>query len=170
MDVAIIGAVFIVLIFVSIHFHFKTIDRIKADVEKKGHYFLRLEDADPFSRRNRNYWLYYRDTRKNFHQAKVRIDFSSYEIVSDKIITEVPERILNDLPEGEYTPYKKPLEEKAVISRKKFDTPDGYLVVELTEPDIAVGNKVLLDDKKAPDGKYKLGFLTYIYVKDGNIC
>ncbi|WP_322971516.1 hypothetical protein [Faecalibacter sp. LW9] len=33
-----------------------------------------------------------------------------------------------------------------------------------------IGDKVFINDKPAPTGKYKLGWLDYLYVKDGEIC
>ncbi len=32
-----------------------------------------------------------------------------------------------------------------------------------------IGDKVFINDKPAPTGKYKLGWLDYLYVKDGEI-
>jgi len=67
--------------------------------------------------------------------------------------------------------YKKPKPEKIItITPEYYPSDKGELKIELTQmlyP--SIGNKVYFGNSHAPDGKYKLGFMWYIYVKDGTI-
>ncbi len=65
---------------------------------------------------------------------------------------------------------KPVIKNKPEIVLMSYQTDKGKIEIEQTHnayPDIDLGRKVLANGKPAPDGKYKLGFMWYLYVKDG---
>lgn len=77
--------------------------------------------------------------------------------------------------ETEKTEHEKKLEAEHIykpnpkIPTQIFDTKQGQIIIELAGKDIEVGDKVFLNRKLPPDGRYMLGFFHYIYVKDGKV-
>lgn len=63
--------------------------------------------------------------------------------------------------------------EKSKIMRvlvfKEYKTKHGKIVIEQEDDYERTGDKVYQNDEKAPDGKYRLGFMSHIIVKDGLI-
>jgi len=56
------------------------------------------------------------------------------------------------------------------INTTKYKTDKGEIEIKLLSDFCPVsGDKAFIDGKPAPDGKYKLGFSRYVYIKDGNI-
>ncbi|MES2763132.1 MAG: hypothetical protein V4677_13045 [Bacteroidota bacterium] len=56
-----------------------------------------------------------------------------------------------------------------VYSRKTYKCEDGILSIDQEFQNPNLGEKVFLNDKPAPFGKYKLGFMSYIFVDNGII-
>jgi hypothetical protein len=62
------------------------------------------------------------------------------------------------------------IKNKPEIVLMSYHSDKGTIEIEQTHnayPDIDLGRKVLWNGKPAPDGKYRLGFMWYVYVKDG---
>lgn len=65
---------------------------------------------------------------------------------------------------------RKKIEDKTVRRcRYPYKTDLGTLEIEQINSEIYIGQKVYLNGNKAPNGKYKLGFMWYIRVNDGEI-
>jgi hypothetical protein len=76
--------------------------------------------------------------------------------------------------------YEEPLEEITSFEEEEiettpfktstFSTENGNILIKQKNNDIEVGDKVLVDGKPARNGRYKIGTLHYITVKNGRIC
>ncbi len=58
------------------------------------------------------------------------------------------------------------------MTLKSYQTENGKLEIEVHESDpnyICFGINAFLNGGIAPDGKYKLGFMTYVYIKNGKV-
>ena len=76
--------------------------------------------------------------------------------------------------------YTEPLEETLTekndeneplpVKTSIFSTEYGNISIQQKNNDIELGDNVLLDGKPARDGRYKLGTLYYISVKNGRVC
>jgi len=71
---------------------------------------------------------------------------------------------------GFVKPVDPPLVEKPKYQSLKYDTNKGKLEIQSTMEDgFRNGNLAFIDGKVAPDGKYKLGFMWSVIIKDGKI-
>ena len=58
----------------------------------------------------------------------------------------------------------------STLRRQKYNTNRGEIIIEKQNEElIKIGDSVYKDNIPAPDGKYKLGFLSQIRVKDGKV-
>lgn len=99
------------------------------------------------------------------NENKVQGIINSLQQINDFIDT----NYLNNKKENKS--YKTPNPEKIItITPKYFPSNKGELKIELTQVIYpSIGNKVYYGNSLAPNGKYKLGFMWYIHVKDGTI-
>jgi hypothetical protein len=91
-------------------------------------------------------------------------DLNSIEKVIDFLTTKYIEQ-----PKKNTEQPKKTIEAKLVLM--PYETDKGKLEIEQEHksyPDI-IGRNAFLNERIAPDGKYKLGFMWYIYIKNGQI-
>lgn len=149
------------ILYVNYHFRPKTREKIEQDVIKKGGKVISLHYEPSFSRRwSSKYVLRYYDNKNIIHESTLAVSAFSYFIDKDKIIKE------SDLPKE-----KTEKERSEFIPKyfKTFSTEDGELTTRQLKSDLEVGDHVLLNNKPAPDGRYKIGFLYYIYIKNGKV-
>lgn len=66
---------------------------------------------------------------------------------------------------------KSQIEEEVSFPPMEFSTPKGNIFCYSNNAvgNVNIGDKVLQNDKPAQDGKYKLGFMWYIIVKEGRV-
>ena len=137
----------------------KTIDKVKDYIHDSGGVFVSISSEFKFFNRWSNtYVLIYTDKKQKTHECKIRIGLSDYAILNDMILkVEAPAVFM-------------PVYDDIVTETRIFTSEQGTISVALTSSEIQVGDKVLVNNIQARDGKYKLGFLHYIYVKDGRVC
>jgi hypothetical protein len=71
---------------------------------------------------------------------------------------------------GLVKPIEPPLGEKTKYQSRIYDTNKGKLEIQSTlEAGFSNGDCAFIAGKMAPDGRYKLGFMWSVYVKDGKI-
>ena len=71
---------------------------------------------------------------------------------------------------GFVKPIEPPLGEKPKYYSQIHETNKGNLEVQSSlESGFRIGDNAFIDGKVAPDGKYKLGFMWIVIVKDGKI-
>jgi len=143
----------------------KKIEKFKEFISQKGELLRFYSNIDFFDGTHGNdYIVFYRDKNAKLHRCKVYFHLE-FKITQDKIVPDEEEMT-------GYNNFSKPTpkSEPIIVEERKISTEDGEMCIQLTSVDIVVGNKVFLNNSPAPDGKYKIGFLHYIYVKDGRIC
>jgi hypothetical protein len=98
-------------------------------------------------------------------------ELNSIEKVGDFLIKNyIDPQLRQDIEHTTGIIIEQPIEVKLLLM--SYETDKGKLEVEQTHnsyPDICVGRRAFLDGSEAPDGKYKLGFLWFVEIKDGLI-
>jgi hypothetical protein len=199
-SMSLIYYVAIILLFVSIWYVTKTTnsDKIKDYFKKQG-FVIISEKVDPFAgqswlgeRNLTSYTIDYLDRDKKIRQALVKTgmmsdvyfeevpikeeqaDISIQEIKSAEIQNRIEK--IQEL-EKEIAEYKKEIQaedDKNNLNKKyteySYETTSGTLIIKQEYQNPNIGEKVFIDDRPAPNGKYKIGFLSYVEIEDGRIA
>jgi len=139
----------------------KTLDKVEQEIVNKGGRVISLHYKLSFTKKHSStYILTYYDKKNIIHESVIEVSIFSYSIEKDRIIKET------DLPKE-----KTEQEKKEFIPKhfKTFTTEDGEISTQQLKEDLEIGDHILLNKKPAPDGRYKIGFLYYIYVKNGKV-
>lgn len=157
----------VILILVPVFYQLNrnTQARIKQYVSDRDGEFIEVKrQTDILGRFNGGLELIYRDKKKNIRSCKIASGILGLTFGEDLILKD-ENSIFNYTREtGSVPVYSSDVKEV-----RTYKTPCGELSVELTSSDVEVGNRVFLNNQPAPDGKYKPGFLHYIYVKGGRV-
>lgn len=142
------------------------------------------------------YKIKYRDVDGNIHECWAKTSLFTGVYLSDDRITEHAHtqdelvaklREENLLLKAEIAKlkgvdfYEELLEETASFEESEepettpfktstFSTENGNILIKQKNNDIEVGDKVLIDGRPARNGRYKLGTMYYISVKNGRVC
>lgn len=140
--------------------------KIRNYVTDKGGEFIELKrQTNMLGRATGIMELIYRDRQKKIRCCLISSDIFGVRFGEDRVLTD-------EISVFNYT--REPEAERVYSSDvkevRKFNTPFGEVSVELTSADIEVGNRVFLGTMFAPNGKYKLGFMHHIYVKNGRVA
>lgn len=189
----------IFLLFFAIWYVTKTTnsDKIKDYFKKQG-FVIISEEVDPFAgqswlgeRNLTSYTINYLDRDKKIRQALVKTgmmsevyfeevqieeeqpDISFKEIKSAEIQNRIEK--IKELEE-EIAQYKKEIQaedDKSNLTKKyteySYETPSGTLIINQEYQNPNIGEKVFMYSRPAPNGKYKMGFLSYVEIEDGRI-
>jgi hypothetical protein len=138
-------------------------DEVKVFISKKGGEVFTI-DLLPFAntfidnRRVSYYSVVYYDKHKNIRQCKLRVGpYTGIIVVNDS----AKKNTIQDIKT-----YKEEVVKKEFV-KYHYKCTQGEIIIdqELYSPN--VGESVFLNDKMAPDGKYKIGFLNHIMVLNG---
>jgi hypothetical protein len=133
--------------------------------DKKGN-LVSTERAYPSNPKNHSLRVKYYDKHKNLRQV-VYQENGLFSLFGDDEIIEYsknsPEYIEILKKEKDY------LNRGKEFVKKYYSVKEGELVIQQEFTQINRNEFVFLNDVKAPNGKYKLGFMNYIIVENGKI-
>jgi len=158
----------ILLLFIPIIYQLNSNVKAKIQnyvIERGGEFIDIHRQGDMFGRYNGKLELIYRDKKDNIHCCNLVSNVFGVTFGEDRILKD-------DVSIFNYTRANEavPVYSDDVKEMKKFKTTYGELKIELTSADIEVGNRVFFNGMIAPEGKYKIGFLHYIYVRGGRVA
>lgn len=158
--------VFIVVLIIGFVYSFFSREKIQRYVKDRKGDLVSTERAYPSNSKNRSLRVKYYDKHKNLRQV-VYQENGIFSLFGDDEIIEYSK----SSPEYKALEIKEKEQDKRAQDFEKciYRIREGELSVkqEFTNPNR--GEYVFLNENKAPNGKYKLGFMNYITVENGII-